>query len=164
MSANTGPAEARGTHSSPPMASRRGRGPPAAAGATAASTSTTVIATRGGLMRKIARQEAAETSHPPASGPMTKAMPVQAVQAPMAAPRSSPLKVAVIVASAAGGEDGPGDPCSARAAIRVSPLQARAHTREVAPKAISPPVSTRRLPNRSASEPPSRISEPRVRR
>ena len=46
----------------------------------------------GTLIRKIERQDAAEMSQPPTSGPIRKAMPVQAVQAPIAAPRSSPLK------------------------------------------------------------------------
>ena len=39
-------------------------------------------------------------------------MPVQAVQAPIAAPRSSPLKSTVIVASAAGVSSAPATPCS----------------------------------------------------
>ena len=51
-----------------------------------------VTSTNGRLIRKIERHEATETSHPPRSGPITNAIPVQAVQVPIAAPRSSPLK------------------------------------------------------------------------
>ena len=56
----------------------------------------------GTLTRNIHRQLAFVTSQPPASGPITKAMPVHAVQAPIAAPRASPLKVVAITASPAG--------------------------------------------------------------
>ena len=51
------------------------------------------------------------TSQPPTSGPIRKAMPVHAVQVPIAAPRSSPLKTTVIVASAAGVRSAPATPC-----------------------------------------------------
>ena len=62
------------------------------------------------------------TSHPPTSGPITNAIPVHAVQVPIAAPRSSPLNVDVIVASAAGVSSAPATPCSARATISDVPV------------------------------------------
>ena len=73
----------------------------------------------------------AEISQPPTSGPIRKAIPVQAVHAPIAAPRSSPLKVTVIVASAAGVSSAPATPCSARATMSAFPPQATAQSTEV---------------------------------
>ena len=53
---------------------------------------------------------------------MTKAMPVQAVQEPIAAPRASPLNVVAITASPAGVRIAPSAPCSPRATISVVPV------------------------------------------
>ena len=57
------------------------------------------------------------TSQPPTSGPITNAIPVQAVQVPIAAPRSSPANVEVITASPAGVRIAPAIPCRPRARI-----------------------------------------------
>ena len=65
----------------------------------------------GTLTRKIQRQDACSTSQPPPSGPITNAMPVHAVHAPIAAPRSSPLKVVAITARPAGVRIAPVAPC-----------------------------------------------------
>jgi hypothetical protein len=51
-------------------------------------------------------------------------------------------------------------PCSARAATSRLIEGASAHASEKAPKAAIPAVNTRRSPQTSPSEPPSRISEP----
>ena len=56
----------------------------------------------GTLIRKIQRQLALVTSQPPARGPITNAIPVHAVQEPIAAPRASPLNVVAITASPPG--------------------------------------------------------------
>ena len=56
---------------------------------TAIATSPSVSSTNGTLMAKIQRHDAVSTSQPPASGPITIAMPDQAVQEPIAPPRSS---------------------------------------------------------------------------
>ena len=55
--------------------------------------STSVAITNGTLIRKIERHDPTETSQPPTSGPIRNEIPVQAVQVPIAAPRSSPVKV-----------------------------------------------------------------------
>ena len=47
-----------------------------------------VTIANGTLTRNTQRQLALVTSHPPARGPMTKAMPVHAVQEPITAPRT----------------------------------------------------------------------------
>ena len=60
------------------------------------------------------------SSQPPASGPMTIAMPPHAVHEPIAAPRSSGGKVATITASALGVSSAPKTPCSARPATSTS--------------------------------------------
>ena len=52
-------------------------------------TMITVAITKGTLMAKIQRHVATSMSQPPASGPMTNAMPPHAVHEPIAAPRSS---------------------------------------------------------------------------
>ena len=101
------------------------------------AASSIVRTTSGGLIRKIARHEATETSQPPASGPIRNEIPVQAVQVPIAAPRSSPSKVAVIVASAAGVSSAPAIPWSPRPRISVVPFRASAQSSEVTPNAPS---------------------------
>ncbi len=115
-------------------------------------------------MMNTHRQVACVTSQPPASGPTTNAMPVHDVQVPIAAPRSSPLKVDVITASPAGVRSAPVTPWSARATISVFPSGAAAQRADITPKPMIPMRKIRRAPNRSLSEPPTRISEPRVSR
>ena len=64
----------------------------------------------GTLTRKIARQEIASISAPPPAGPITVAIPVQAVQVPTAFPRSAPSKVAARIASDPGTSSAPAKP------------------------------------------------------
>ncbi len=73
-----------------------------------------MISTIGTLIAKIQRHEALSTSCPPISGPSTVPMPLHAVHAPIARPRSSGGKVAAITASAAGVSTAPHTPWSAR--------------------------------------------------
>jgi hypothetical protein len=116
------------------------------------------------LTTKTQRQDAAVTSQPPTSGPTTKAIPVHAVQAPIAAPRSSPLNVAAMTASPEGVRIAPATPCSPRATISVGPSGAAPQARERMPKATMPARKTRRAPKRSPSEPPTSSSDPSVSR
>ena len=118
--------------------------------------------TSGTFSAKIQRHEAASTSWPPISGPMTTPMAPQAVHEPTALPRSSRGKVMTITASAAGDSSAPLTPWSARPSTRTSMVGAIAHRIEVTPKPISPAVNTRRSPRTSPSEPPTRISEASV--
>ena len=124
--------------------------------------SATVAAISGMLTQKIARQESASTRKPPPAGPNTVAIPVQAVQVPTACPRAGPSKVAATIASEPGTSSAPAIPCRARAATSSWTLGATAQRTEQAPKAIRPMTKTRRRPNWSPSEPPTRSSETSV--
>ena len=92
----------------------------------------------GTLIRNTHRHDVLVTSQPPTSGPMTNAIPVHAVQAPIAAPRSSPWNVAAITASPAGVRMAPVAPCRPRATINVVPVGARAHGTHMRPKLTMP--------------------------
>ncbi len=129
---------------------------------TACRVSATVAAISGRLTQKIARQEVSPIRAPPPAGPITVAIPVQAVQVPTALPRSAPSKVAATIASEPGTSSAPAIPCRARAAIRNSTVGAIAQSAEQAPKAIRPMTNIRRRPNWSPSEPPTSSSETRV--
>ena len=65
-----------------------------------------------------------------------------------------------MTASALGVSSAPNTPCSARAATRTSMVGAAAQSMEATPKPPTPKLNTRRSPNTSPSEPPTRISEP----
>ncbi len=148
----------RGNRSFEPL-SRRG----SARGITA-RISVTQIATSGRLIRKITRQEEICSSSPPASGPSTVAIPPQAVQLPIAGPRSDSRNVATITARALGVSSAPATPCRARAAINAPIVGASAHSSDATPKPPTPSAKMRRSPYRSPSDPPTRISEPSVSR
>ena len=128
------------------------------------ATSAAVAIANGTLMMNTQRQDAWVTSQPPTSGPITNAMPVHAVHAPIAAPRSSPLKVAAITARPAGVSSAPAMPCRPRARIKVVPSGAAAQRIDVRPKLTIPIRNRRRAPKRSPSEPPTSNSEPSVSR
>ena len=98
------------------------------------------------MSAKIHRQETWSTIQPPASGPITTAMPPQAVHEPIAAPRSFGVKAATMIASELGVRSAPAAPCNARAAIRASIVGASAHTSESRPKPPTPIAKTRRSP------------------
>ena len=74
----------------------------------------------GMLTQKIARHDSASISAPPPAGPITVAIPVQAVQVPTALPRAAPSNVAARIASEPGTSSAPAKPCAARAPIRIS--------------------------------------------
>ncbi len=118
----------------------------------------------GTLIRKIHRQLVLVTSQPPTSGPITNAIPVQAVHVPIAAPRASPLNVVAITASPAGVSTAPSTPWRPRATISAFPVGAAAQRIDVSPKPMMPSRKRRRAPKRSPSEPPTRSSDPSVSR
>ncbi len=124
--------------------------------------SATVAAITGMLTQKIARQESASTRKPPPAGPITVAIPVQAVQVPTAWPRAGPSKAAATIASEPGTSSAPAIPWRARAATRSCTVGASAQRIEQAPKPIRPATKTRRRPSWSPSEPPTSSSETRV--
>ena len=100
--------------------------------------SATVTAISGMLTQKIARQESSPIRAPPPAGPITVAIPVQAVQVPTALPRASPSKVAATIASEPGTSSAPAIPCRARARSGSSAMGATAQSIEMAPKEIRP--------------------------
>ncbi len=112
----------------------------------------------GMLTQKIARHESASTSAPPPAGPITVAIPVQAVQVPIAFPRAGPSKVAVRIAREPGTSSAPASPCSAREPIRIWLVGATAHITEVIAKPTRPRMNIRRRPNWSPSAPPTSSS------
>ena len=96
------------------------------------------------MSAKIHRHETSSTIQPPASGPITTAMPPQAVHEPIAAPRSFGEKAATMIASELGVRSAPAAPCNARAAIRASIVGASAHTSDSRPKTPTPIAKIRR--------------------
>ena len=137
---------------------------PVARGGTARETSINVSTTNGMFTAKIRRQDTASTRNPPASGPTTVAIPAHAVHEPMAAPRSSGANAVTITARALGVRSAPNPPCRARQATNTSMLGAIAQRSETMPNPATPMENTRRSPNTSPSEPPTRISDPSARR
>ncbi len=115
-------------------------------------------------MAKIQRHDASWIRAPPPSGPTTVAIPVHAVQEPIAVARSPSSKVSMISASVLGTSSAPATPWSARAPIRNALLGAIAHSSEQAPNPTRPAANTRRRPSTSPSDPPTRSSEDSVSR
>ena len=94
--------------------------------------------TNGMFTAKISRHDTASTNHPPASGPMTVAIPDHAVHEPIAPPRSSRGNASTITASELGISSAPNAPWSARHAIRKPMLGAIAHSSETTPNPPDP--------------------------
>ena len=103
-------------------------------------------------------------SQPPRSGPPTVEIPPQAVHVPIAAPRSAPENVDVSRASDAGVRSAPAIPCSPRKTMSAMTSGESAQRTDAAPKAATPIVNTRTSPKMSPSDPPTRMSEPSMRR
>ena len=101
-------------------------------------TSTTVAITTGTLTAKIQRHEAASTSLPPTSGPITVAIADHAVHEPTAAPRLSAGNASTITASAAGTTSAPNTPCRMRAATSTPIDGASAHASDMHAEADQP--------------------------
>ncbi len=96
------------------------------------------------------------------NGPTAPATPASPDHAPIAAARSSPWKDAEIRASDPGVSSAPPMPCSARAPISTSIEGANPHSAEASANQTTPIRKIRRRPNRSPSEPPSRMNPARV--
>ena len=124
----------------------------------------TVASAIGTLMRKITRQLEMLMSQPPTSGPMTNEIPLHAVHVPIAAPRSLPENVDVIIASEAGVSSAPAMPWRPRNTMSDVESGATAHSTDTRPKLATPSVNIRSSPKMSPSEPPTRMSEPSVSR
>ena len=92
----------------------------------------------GTLIQNTALQSNASSSAPPATGPSTMPMPDTAAQAPIARPRSSAGKIAVMIESVEGMMNAPPTPISARVAVSISLLVASAEAAEPTAKTTSP--------------------------
>ena len=130
---------------------------------TCRSATTTTSAASGRLIRNTARQ-VHSTSQPPRNGPTAPAIPPSPDQAPIAAARScgrgTTLEIAPGCPGSAARRRRPAAPGPRRAARGSAP----ARTAATPPRTTTTPITnTRRRPNRSPSEPPSRISEASVR-
>ena len=159
ISAKTGPARPT-AHSTAPGQSTARRVSGRTIGGIAIRTINSVAITNGMLTRKIHRHDAASISDPPTNGPITAAIPDHAVHDPIAPPRSAGGKAATITASALGVKSAPNTPCKPRAPTTNQIDGATAHSSDAAPKPPTPSANTRRSPNTSPSDPPTRISDP----
>ncbi len=124
-----------------------------------ASSTTTAS---GRFNRKISRQETADTNQPPTNGPIAVVIPPSPDQAPIARPRSDGAKLDSMRARLPGTRSAPPMPCNARAAISIGRLTAIPHSSDARLNHTTPIVKIRLRPNRSPSDPPSRISAARV--
>ncbi len=113
-------------------------------------------------MKKIQLQSACSASSPPVIGPSASATAETPTQMPIAIPRCRGGKVAAMIESVAGLINAAPTPCTARAAISVSPFVARPHASEESVKTTRPRMKIRRRPMRSASFPPLSMSTAKV--
>lgn len=138
----------------PTGSSRRGRGARDSGTNRAASASAT--SATGRLTRKIARQEMAETSVPPSTGPRAIEMPNMAAKTPIACARSRGSSNTLrTIDMATGVSIAPPTAWSTRKATSSSRLGASAHSSDPSENSTSPVRNTRRRPTRSAVEPAS---------
>ena len=100
----------------------------------------------GTFIRKAARQETFSTKKPPRTGPRAVVTPESPAQVPMAFPRSSPSKEALMIARDPGTSIAPPTPCRARAAISMSGLVDRPHHTEARVKIAIPREKMRLRP------------------
>ena len=121
-----------------------------------------VTADTGTLIRKINRQLPASSSHPPTKGAIAADTPLKPAQVPIARTRSSGRKVASMIARLAGVISAPPTPWVARAAMSHPIPGETAHSTDARVNQVNPARKTRRRPQRSLSEPASRISEASV--
>ena len=121
-----------------------------------------VTAATGTLITKIARQLPASSNHPPRKGAIAADTPLNPAHVPIARVRSPGWMLASMIARLAGVISAPPTPCTARAAMSHPILGAAAHSTEARVNQPRPIRNTRRRPQRSLSEPASRISEASV--
>jgi hypothetical protein len=122
----------------------------------------TTKAANGRFTRNTSRQVHASTSQPPRKGPAAPAIPASPDHAPIARDRSAGANDAEMIARLPGVSSAPPMPCNSRAPISVSMFGASPHSAEASANQIVPITKMRRRPNRSDSEPPSRMKLARV--
>ena len=108
----------------------------------------------GMFAQKIPRQPTVPTSTPPRTGPSAMDKPNTPSQTPIARARSArPVKVFVMMPSAAGLSIEPPTPCRMRKPIRKPRLGARLHSHEPRMNSERPTWKMVRRPIRSATAP-----------
>ena len=107
----------------------------------------------GTLIQNTELQSNASSRAPPASGPSTMPRPDTAAHAPMALPRSSAGKIAVMIDSVEGMMNAPPTPISARVAVSISLDVARAEAADPTANTTRPNCSARLRPKRSPRQP-----------
>ena len=146
ISANTGPPSPRAESPIPAQSMPR-QAPGPGSRAPQRRVSATVTTISGTLTQKIARQESASTSAPPPAGPNTVAIPVQAVQVPIALPALGALEGGGDDRQRAGDEQRSGHPLEGAGGDQEArPTARRAEAIEVTPKPISPTTNIRLPP------------------
>ena len=104
------------------------------------------IAANGRLMKKTARHDTCSINHPPRTGPIAAVIAVKPDHVPIARPRSSSRKDALIIARLPGTRRAPPAPCIARAKINSRTLVAKPHHAEAREKIATPTMKMRRRP------------------
>ena len=112
-----------------------------------------MTATIGTLMPKAHRHEKSVVSQPPSNGPTATMPPIVEPHTANAMPRSRPVNVALRIESVVGRTIAPPMPCSTRDTTRSSPVGESAASTDATANTMTPVVSRRRRPNRSATEP-----------
>ena len=113
----------------------------------------------GILIKKIQRHENCSTSQPPRTGPTPAAIAVKPDHVPIACPRLSFPKFALISAKLSGTRRAEPTPCAARANMSWVIFGANPHQIEARAKSTSPDKKIRLRPKLSPSEPPTRIND-----
>ena len=116
-----------------------------------ASTSGAAASPIGTLIQKIHSQSIPSTTAPPTSGPSATAIPVTALNMPIAAPRRSGGNAAESRAKPSGRTSAAPAPWIARAAISTPTLGASAQAAEASANRTRPAAYMRRRPSRSPS-------------
>ena len=115
------------------------------------STNGIAISPIGTLTQKIHDQSMPRTIAPPTIGPSATAIPVTALNSPIAVPRFSAGNAAVRIASASGRMNAAPAPWTARAAIRKPASGLSAHAADASENRARPTANMRLRPNRSPS-------------
>src|SRR6202167_5420324 len=105
-------------------------------------------------MKNTHRQEPCSINHPPRTGPTAAVMEVNPDQVPMARPRSSSEKLALISARLPGTSNAPPTPCTPLAIISHRISGEQPHKAEAAEKSATPIAKTLRRPYKSPKVPP----------
>src|SRR5580658_9809137 len=115
-------------------------------------------------MKNTHRQEPCWVNHPPSTGPTAAVMEVNPDQVPIARPRSSSEKLALISARLPGTSNAPPTPCTPLATISHRISGEQPHKAEAAEKSAIPTAKILRRPYKSPKTPRSATAPPETTR